>query len=115
MATINIYDTTAKTTKSVTVDFVMENTAPSYNTIQNVFYFNFSSGAQGINNITLPRKIVTSLTDLVLNGAKQRRTDTAAAYTDIKDMVLDYAYDYINGHTADLYSSGCTAQSAMKF
>jgi hypothetical protein len=50
---------------------------------------------------------------LVLNGAKQARADTAAAYTSITDMVEDYLFDIIQGHAADKFSSGVTEQGSL--
>jgi len=36
-------------------------------------------------------------------------------YTDVNSMIIDYTYDFINGHTVNKFGSGCTAQPAMKF
>ena len=117
MATYKIYDESSKVTKSVTVDFLGNILAASGGTFTSApdYYFRIKTSAKDTDNNTLPEILVLSLDELALNGVKQRRTDTAVAYTNINDMIEDYLYDYVYGHTADLYSSGVTARSAMAF
>jgi hypothetical protein len=79
------------------------------------FYFRVSTSARDTDGGSLPEYLVMSLDELALNGVKQRRTDTAAAYTDINDMIEDYLYDYVNGHAADLHSSGVQERLPMQF
>jgi len=88
----------------------------------NQYYFKITSSARQDNNAVYPVKIVRSLgatpanvASLALNGKVQSRTNTAGAYSDIRAMIEDYVYDFINGHTADKFSSGCTEQRPMKF
>lgn len=117
MATYTIYDETAEKTKTVTVEFLGNVLAGSY-TVSNAgpqYYFRISTSAKDTDGISFPNQLVLSLDDLVLNGAKQRRSDTASAYTNINDMIQDYIYDLINGHSANLYSSGVSYKAPMQF
>jgi len=116
---VPIYSNTNGTSKTVSVDFVGDILAasfdPSSNTGSVEYYFKFTTGARDTDNITLPVKIVKGLDDLALNHIKQSATDTANVYTDVHSMVIDYIFDYINGHVADQYSSGVKQQKRMKF
>ena len=123
---VNIYSNVNNTTRTVTFDFAGEVMVPSdllgYANPCNQYYFKITTSARQDNNVTYPLKIVRSLADvpanvasLALNGVKQSRTDTNAAYTNIRDMIEDYVWDFVNGHTADQFTSGCTLQRPMKF
>ena len=115
--TYKIYDETAETSKTVTVDFLANFLAASGSTFASElsFYFRIKTSARDTDGNSLPEQLVLSLDELVLNGVKQRRTDTASDYTNINDMIEDYLYDLVNGHTADLHSSGVSARAAMQF
>jgi hypothetical protein len=115
--TYRIYDETAQTTKSVSVDFLGNILAQSAGSFisEVTYYFRIRSSARDTNGVQLPELLIMSLDELALNGVKQRRTDTAAAYTDINDMIEDYLYDYVNGHSADLHSSGVAERAPMQF
>ena len=77
------------------------------------FYFKFNTSTNQVGGGSIPVKVTKSLSDLALNGSKQSRADDATAYDSVTDMVEDYLFDFIHGHTADQYSSGVTAQAAM--
>jgi hypothetical protein len=115
--TYRIYDETANTTKSVSVDFVGNILAASAGSFVSElsYYFRVRASARDTDGNALPEILVMSLDELSLNGVKQRRTDTAVAYININDMVEDYLYDYVNGHTADLHSSGVAERAPMQF
>jgi hypothetical protein len=117
MATFRIYDETANSTKTVTVDFlgnILAQSAGSF--VSEVsYYFQVRTNARDTDGINLPEFLVMSLDELVLNGVKQRRTDTADPYDDINDMIEDYLYDYVNGHAADQHSSGVAYRAPMAF
>jgi hypothetical protein len=115
--TYRIYDETAKTTKSISVDFLVNFLAASGNTFaSNVsYYFRIKTGARDTDRKAIPESLVLSLDELVLGGVKQRRTNIATDYTSIHDMIQDYLYDYVNGHAADLYSSGVAYRAPMQF
>ena len=119
---VQIYSNTNTSSQSVTFDFVGDVLAANYevpysptNVASVEYYFKVSTGARQDDNATYPVKIIRSLSELVLRGNKQRITNTANAYADIRSAVIDYTFDYIKGHTADLYSSGVSAQRPMKF
>jgi hypothetical protein len=115
---VQVYSNANSSSKSITFDFVSDILAPTdvaANTSSNAFYFKITAGGTQDNNVAFPVKIVRSLSELVLNKQKQRINNVATDYDTISEFITDYIYDYINGHTANLYSSGCTAQNPMKF
>ena len=119
---VQIYSNVNTSSRSVSFDFVGDVLAADTetgwspaNASSVEYYFKITSGGTQDNNVAFPAKVSRSLSELVLNGTKQRANNTSSAYTDIRSMIVDYTYDYINGHAADLYSSGCTAQRPMKF
>jgi len=115
--TYKIYDETAETSKTVSVDFIGNILAQSAGSFVSElsYYFRIKTGARTTDGSRFPEILIMSLDELALNGVKQRRTDTAAAYTSINDMIEDYLYDYVNGHTADLFSSGVEERAPMQF
>lgn len=119
---IQVYSNSNATTKTISVDFAADVLAASFgnttgSTVQ--YFFKMSTGARDEANATLPVKVVKSLSELALNPTnalqKQSATNTANAYTSIKTMIIDHVYDYVEGHTADQFSSGCSLQRPMKF
>jgi hypothetical protein len=115
---ISIYNNNNTSTQSVQVSFegeILAGVDDANNVTDVSYFFRLATGARDTDNITLPHKIVRSLSSLALNDQKQSATNTANAYTDIRSMIVDYTYDYIYGHTADQYSSGVTEQKPMKF
>ena len=104
---------------SVSFDFVYDVLASENNypiSDDSEWYFKLNTSVkekQVVSGVAIPVKIMKTLTDLSLNGAKQSRSNTAAAYTSITDMVEDYLFDTIQGHTANQFSSGVAAQGAM--
>ena len=119
---VSIYSNANASSKSLSFDFVGDVLAANYespfspaNVSSVEYYFRVTTGAKQDNNAAFPAKVVRGLEELVLNGQKQRYVNTANAYANIKSMVVDYTYDYVNGHVADENSSGCTAQRPMKF
>jgi len=117
MATYRIYDETAGSTKSVSVDFLGNILASSDIAFASdlSYYFRIKTTVRDTDGNTIPESVVLSLDELVLNGVKQRRTDTAAAYTSIDDMIQDYLYDFVNGHSANQHSSGVAYRAPMAF
>jgi len=118
---VQIYSNANSTSRTVTFDFVGDILAANDADFTNVsascnaFYFKVTASGTQDNGVAFPVKLVRSLSDLVLNKQKQRMVNTANAYTDIRSMVIDYTYDYINGHAANLNGSGCTYQGPLKF
>ena len=117
---VQIYSNVNTSSKSIAFDFVgdvlaADNPGISPSNASAVeYYFKITTGARQDDNAVYPAKVARSLSELVLNSEKQRITDTANAYTNIKSMVVDYVYDYINGHTADQFSTGVLEQKRMK-
>lgn len=113
---LSIYDETLARSQSISIDFIAEVLADdtsSPGTVQ--WFFKFTTGARDTSNLVYTPKIVKSLSDLALNKSKQSAVNTAADYTSIQGMIEDYTYDYLQGHTADQFSSGCTAKAPLKF
>ena len=115
---VNIYNNANNVTRTVTFDFVGEIIVqaddPSVDPC-NQYCFKISTGARQEGNAAFPLRIVKSFDDLVLNNEKQRQVNTNVAYSNVKSMVIDYVYDYVEGHVADEHDSGCTEQLRMKF
>jgi len=114
----SIYDETAAKSRSVNVNFlgsVLADSGGAGTDTSLRYYFNVVTGARDVDGKRYETQVILNLDELVLNGTKQRRTDTAVAYTDIHDMLSDYLYDMINGHAADLFSSGVAYKGAMSF
>jgi len=125
---VTVYSNSNSASKTISFDFVGEVMVPSnwLNTPDpcNQYYFKVTTSARQDNNAVYPLKIVRSLgatpanvASLALNGVKRssQYPDCATAYNTISELITDYVYDYVVGHTADQYSSGCTAQAPMKF
>lgn len=110
---ITIYKNSTGKTATVTVDFKTEIVTPGIAGNCQESFFKFFTSAKDTDGLALPVKYAADFSDLVLNGAKQRKANTAADYASINAMVEDYVYDYVNGHDEDLYTSGCTEQLAM--
>jgi hypothetical protein len=124
---IQIYSNANSSSKTVLFDFVGEILAANHPdftpTISNVasteYFFKVTTSARQDNNVAYPVKIVRSLSELALNSGtiwqKQRIQNASNAYPDVKSMVVDYVYDFVAGHSANLYGSYCTVQLPMKF
>jgi len=113
---LEIYSNADSETKTVTVDFtsaVSAFTTDATSNPQNRFYFIFKCSARDSADLRYADRIVEDQDDLVLNRTKRSISDSNTAYTTITDMVTDFVYDYINGHTADQFSSGVGAKASM--
>ena len=112
-----ILDNDSGITRNISVDFLGNILAADTGVTagSNSYYFSFSTGARDTDGNVIHNELSLSLDELVLNGVKQRRTDTASSYTSITDMVEDYLYDFVNGHAEDLYSSGVSERLPMQF
>ena len=121
---VSVYSNGNNTSQSIYIDFAGDVLAPSFDATDVAcyqYFFKFTTSGRGTDDAALPVKITKSLSDLALFDRagildeKQSASNTANAYGDIKSMVIDYCYDFIHGHTADQYLSGCTEQKPMKF
>lgn len=121
MSTISIYSNANNSTRTVSFEFVGDLLAASdsvyypSNAASFEYYFKITAGATQDNNLSFQPKIVRKLSDLALNRQKQSQSNVGTAYGDIKTMIVDYTYDFVNGHTNNQFSSGCTEQRPMKF
>ena len=120
--TIEAYSLANTSSRSISVDFACEVLSSSFQSGYNVdqqYFFKFTTTAVDQNGQTYPPRIVTGLDAtsgaLALAGQKQSASNTAAAYTDIRALVYDYAYDYFNGHTAGQFATNVAAKAPMKF
>jgi len=118
---VQIYSNTNGSSRSISFDFVGDVLAASTagpsptNAACRSYYFKVTTGARQDNSQAYPARVIRDLSELSLNGAKQRIVDTSNAYSDIRSMIIDYTFDYINGHDVDLFSSGVTEQRPMQF
>ena len=118
MATYSIYDQTTNRNRQISVEFLGNVLADSLGTATDPsvrYYFRITTSARTTDGEAFPNQLVLDLDELVLNGVKQRRSNTAAAYTDITDMIEDYLFDMVNGHAANLHGSGVAARAPMAF
>lgn len=115
---VTIYSNANNVSKIVSVDFVGDVLAASDKSVSNrtaEYYFKFSIPSTDTQNVALGAKVNMSLSDLALGGSKQSATDTANAYGDINSMIVDYTYDYINGHSAGQFGTSVKYQRPMDF
>ena len=86
-----------------------------------IYYISFvpKSSAKDTGGTTLPTKAATGLNDLCLGGnvasATQSSANVGSDYTSINNLVADYMYDYIDGHTANQFLTGVRAQLPLDF
>lgn len=123
---VSVYSNVNNSSRTISVDFVGEVMVPSdWSTSPdpcNQYYFKITTSARQDNNAAYPLKIVRSLgatpsnvASLALNGKVQSRSNVATAYNTISECITDYVYDFVAGHTANQFNSGCTYQAPMKF
>jgi len=115
---MQIYSNVYNTTKTISIDFVANIAAivddPSVDD-ETRYFFKLTTNAKDTSNLSFAPRIVTTLSDLALNKTKQSSADSSNAYANIREMIADFVFDYENGHTADQFSSGCTAKAPMRF
>lgn len=125
---ISVYSNANSASRSISFDFVGEIIAANHpifnpspaNVASTEYYFKVTTSAVQDNSVAFPVKIMRGLDELVLNSAsptlkKQRMSNTGADYANVKSMVVDYVFDYINGHKVNENGSECTYQGPMKF
>jgi hypothetical protein len=114
---VDIFNNSTNSTKRISVEFFGNILASSsgVDSGSTTYYFNVSTSAKDTGNNRIPNSVVEGLDSLVLNGSKQRMSDTSAPYSSITDMIDDYIYDYVNGHSEDLHSSGVSERLPLKF
>lgn len=116
--TISIYSNANATSKAINISFEGDVLASSNSgsiTSDIQYYFKFQTSASDTDGNRFPSKVVLDLDDLALNSQKQSRSNTSNSYSDIKEMIVDYTYDFIYGHDADQYSSGVKRQLPINF
>lgn len=114
---IQIFNSTYNRTLTVSVDFLADLVAfPEGSNINEIqYFFKISTTARDTSNKSFAPVYVRDLSDLALNKTKRSATNSGVAYEDVKTMITDYVYDFVNGHTANQFSSGCAAKAPMKF
>lgn len=112
---IDIYSNSSGNTVSVSVDFAAEVRSSSFDGVstQLEYFFKLTTGGQDTDGYGYSPRIVGDLTDLALNRQKQAATNTAVAYNNIKEMIVDYVYDYIYGHADDKFGSGVAYKAPL--
>ena len=114
---LGIYSNGNASSKSITVDFVADVLASSSNGVSDEvkYFFKFNTSAKDEDNNNFGVQVSESLNDLVLNKERQRVSNVANAYSDVKSMIVDYVYDYIQGHDLHQNSANVAEQKPMKF
>ena len=118
MITVSIYNNVNSVSHTISVDFVADVLAGSFTPLSTAvdYFIKFTTSDVDADGNGYHPRIAFGLDDLALNGNKRSKApDSNVAYPDIRTMVIDYTYDYIYGHTANQFSSGCSAQSPMRF
>jgi hypothetical protein len=112
----NISNPETNVNRTITVDFVSDFLASEKLGVSDVpqYFFRFNTTARDIDNQIISVKIAKSFSDLVLNGEKQRINDTNSSYTSIKELLLDYIYDYIKGHEENQWGTTVKEQKKIK-
>ena len=107
--------------KTITVDiFADALIGEETNTGAIEYYLKFTTSARDTGNHVIKSKACKGLKDLALVGNNvsnqhQSWQNSQADYTDINELVADYIYDMVNGHSNNQYGSGVTYQAPMKF
>lgn len=114
---VQIYDNTTGNSNYINLDLLADFLADSAGGNPNELQYFISMTTSSLDTSLLPYapRYAKSLSTLALNGVKRSSVDSAVAYDNIKTMIDDYVYDYIYGHTADKYSSGCTLKAPISF
>jgi len=127
---ISVYSNANAATQTITFDFV-GNVLASDNNVWTPtdaadleYYFIATTSARQDTGGTYPPKVMRSFSDLALDNPTQTsptacqtalNSHSTADYVDVKEMVTDYMYDFINGHILNEAGSGCLAQGHLKF
>lgn len=114
---LNLYSINNTASKTLIVDFDANFLAASRTGVSTgvEYFFKFNVSGNYQDGRSVETKLNSGLSDLVLNGEKRRISNTASAYTDIKSMIVDYAFDCINGHDAGENGSSVDAQPPLDF
>ena len=112
-----VYSNSNGTSRTITAEFYNNLLDISYGptTVEPVYYLQMATSATDTLGNFYTARNITGLNDLALAGNVQSATNTTADYVSLKALIDDYLYDYIHGHTANQYLSGCSAQAPMKF
>jgi hypothetical protein len=114
---LQVYSNAYNTTKTIAIDFVSDiATITDDSSVDDTtrYFFKMTTSAKDTDELSYTPRVVTKLSDLALNKTKQSSSNVASDYSTIKDMILDYVYDYMNGHSSDQYLSGVSYKAPMK-
>jgi hypothetical protein len=114
---VQIYGNVNNVTRSITVDFstAILPDGITVATTEYDAYFSFVTNALDEGGDSYPVRIVKDLSTLALNNNVRSSSNSSVAYGNVHAMVTDYLFDYINGHTADQFSSGVAEKLPMRF
>jgi len=77
------------------------------------YYIEGSTDNLDTNGNPIGREYIYGLNDLALGGTHQSEVNSTSDYTSIKDLIQDYTFDFINGHSANKWGSGVEEQLAI--
>lgn len=114
---ISIFTAPDSNTQIINLDFVATQVAveddptasPEYR-----YFLKFTTTARDTDDLSYTPRIVETMSDLVLNKTKKSTSNDGTPYTGFNDLVLDYLWDYMQGHTANQYSSGVAYKAPLK-
>ena len=117
--THTIYSNANARSQSISIDFVNDVLSASFDTVANVgavdWFFKVTTGAQTVNSLAIPTQVVVGLDDLTLNSNVQSQSNNSSDYSNVKSMVIDYVWDFVNGHATNRHNSGVGERREMKF
>lgn len=114
---LQVYSNAYNTTKTIAIDFVSDIATISDDTSVDDttrYFFKMTTSAKDTDNLSYTPRIVEDMSDLALNKTKRSTSDDATPYSGINDLVLDYLWDYMQGHSANQFTSGCTYKAPLK-
>ena len=118
---VRVFSNANSAFKTITVELLVDSLTGEMENGQLEYYLKFTSAStRDINNRPIKAKACRGLKDLALTGSnvaakKQSWQNSAADYADINELVADFVYDMVNGHSNNQYSSSVTYQAPMKF
>jgi len=110
-----MYNNVSGGASSVTIEFTNTILTQDPSDANQIYYISFVPKGKDANGTVLPSKAAVGLNDLALNASVQSSANLSSDYTSINNLVADYMYDYINGHTANQFNSGATVQLPLNF
>ena len=109
----NVTSRSATINVDVVAQLIAKDSGGGVSSFEMDYYIVANTTNRDTNNDAIPGKYGDGLGDLALNGAKKSSSDSSVDYSSVKEMVYDYVYDIINGHSDDQFLSGVSVQAPI--